>query len=128
MRFVMRRSPNTNATGASSTPGNTKPTCTRTSGLCEVDRNLAGIPEAVRKLDADLGRLSGRLANFFSVDPGKAMAHQSAINAALRAVPDLRAELLPVLADLQVAIAAPRDRLAEILGAIVRRRKRPESA
>jgi len=56
------------------------------------------------------------------------MAHQSAINAALRAVPDLRAELLPVLADLQVAIAAPRDRLAEILGAIVRRRKRPESA
>ena len=90
--------------------------------------SLAGIPEAVRKLDADLGRLSGRLANFFTADPGKAMAHQSAINEALRAVRDLRAEVLPVLADLQVAIAEPRDRLAEILGAIVRRRKRPESA
>ena len=96
--------------------------------LCEVDRHLAGIPEAVRKLDADLGRLSGRLANFFTADPGKAMAHQSAINEALRAVRDLRAEVLPVLADLQVAIAEPRDRLGEILGAIVRRRKRPESA
>jgi hypothetical protein len=44
------------------------------------------------------------------------------------AVRDLRTEVLPVLADLQVAIAAPRDRLGEILGAIVRRRKRPESA
>jgi hypothetical protein len=54
--------------------------------------------------------------------------HQSAINEALRAVRDLRAEVLPVLADLQVAIAAPRDRVAEILGAIVRRRKRTESA
>jgi hypothetical protein len=56
------------------------------------------------------------------------MAHQSAINEALRAVRDLRAEVLPVLTDLQVAIAEPRDRIAEILGAIVRRRKRPESA
>jgi hypothetical protein len=55
------------------------------------------------------------------------MAHQSAINEALRAVRDLR-EVLPVLTDLQVAIAEPRDRIAEILGAIVRRRKRPESA
>jgi hypothetical protein len=36
--------------------------------------------------------------------------------------------VLPVLADLQVAIAEPRDRVAEILGAIVRRRKRTESA
>jgi hypothetical protein len=40
----------------------------------------------------------------------------------------MRAEVLPVLVDLQVAIAAPRDRVAEILGAIVRRRERPESA
>ena len=51
----------------------------------------------------------------------------AAVAAAL-GIADVRAEVLPVLADLQVAIAAPRDRVAEILGAIVRRRKRTESA
>jgi hypothetical protein len=52
------------------------------------------------------------LRSFFTADPGKAMAHQSAINEARRAVRDLRAEVLPVLVDLQVGIAEPRDRWA----------------
>ena len=46
----------------------------------------------------------------------------------LRKASARREKPIAVLADLQVAIAEPRDRLGEILGAIVRRRKRPESA
>ncbi len=88
--------------------------------LVEVDRHLAEIPNAVRALDADLGRLSGRLASFFTADSGRAMAHQAEINAALLAVKDLRAEVLPKLAALQAAVAGPRDELARILTAIVR--------
>jgi hypothetical protein len=94
--------------------------------LAEIGRKLSAVPDEVRKLDADLGRLSGRLASFFTSDPGRALAHQDELNDALRAVRDLRAQVLPVLADLQVTIAEPRDQVAAVLGTIARRRRRED--
>jgi hypothetical protein len=69
-----------------------------------------------------LGRLPGRLKDLFAVDYGKAMAHQAEITETLHAVRDLRAEIMPALAEIQVAIAAPRDAVVEILKAIVVKR------
>jgi uncharacterized protein (DUF1778 family) len=92
------------------------------AALAEVSRNLTSIPEAVRKFDADLGRLSGRLKDLFALDYGKAMAHQAEITETLHAVRDLRAEIMPALAAIQVVIAAPRDAVVEIMEAIVVKR------
>jgi hypothetical protein len=92
--------------------------------LAELQRAVTAIPDSVRKLDADLGRLSGRLKDLFNEHPAKAMAHQDDINAALRAVRDLRAEIMPVLGDLQAAAAEPRDTIDAVLAAVMPRRHR----
>lgn len=87
-------------------------------------REVEAIPNGVRKLDANLGRLSGRIKDLFDTNPVNAMKYQDEINAALRAVRELRAEMMPVLADLQMANAEPRDRIEEVLVAIMPRRAR----
>jgi len=91
--------------------------------LVEVRRVLDGIPEAVRKLDADLGRTYGNLKDLFAYSPALARSHQSEINAALRAVRDLRAEIMPALLALRYAIIKPRDKADLLLGAIGGRRR-----
>ena len=92
--------------------------------LAEVQRAIEAIPKSVRKLDADLGRLSGRLKDLFNEHPANAMAHQGEINAGLRAVRDLRNEIMPVLADVQAANAEPRELLDDALAAIMPDRSR----
>jgi hypothetical protein len=92
--------------------------------LADLQRAIEAIPNSVRKLDADLGRLSGRLKDLFNEQPAKAMAHQEAINATLRAVRDLRAEIMPVLGDLQAEAAEPRDTIDAVLAAVMPRRHR----
>jgi hypothetical protein len=92
--------------------------------LADLQRAIETVPNSVRKLDADLGRLSGRLKDLFNEHPAKAMAHQDAINSGLRAVRDLRSEIMPVLADLQAANAEPRDAIDELLAALMPHRKR----
>src|SRR5664279_391299 len=91
--------------------------------LVEVRRVLDGIPEAVRKLDADLGRTYGNLKDLFAYSPALARSHQSEINAALRAVRDLRAEIMPALLALRYAIIKPRDKADLLLAAIGGRRR-----
>jgi hypothetical protein len=83
--------------------------------LADVSRKLLAIPEAVRRLDADLGKMNGRLKDLFNDDPALAYAHQDEINRTLFAVRDLRAAIMPALAEIQVAIAEPRDALARML-------------
>jgi hypothetical protein len=92
--------------------------------LADLQRTIETIPSSVRKLDADLGRLSGRLKDLFNEHPAKAMAHQDEINAALRAVRDMRGEIMPVLTDLQATNAEPRDALDDVLAAVMPRRRR----
>jgi hypothetical protein len=87
-------------------------------------RAIDAIPGSVRKLDADLGRLSGRIKDLFDTNPVNAMVHKDAINAALRDVRNLRAEIMPVLGDIQIASAEPRDRIEEVLVTIMPRRAR----
>jgi hypothetical protein len=91
--------------------------------LVEVRRVLDGTPEAVRKLDADLGRMYGNLKDLFAYSPALARSHQSEINAALRAVRDLRAEIMPALLALRYAIIKPRDKADLLLAAIGGRRR-----
>jgi Protein of unknown function (DUF1778) len=91
--------------------------------LVEVRRVLDGIPEAVRKLDADLGRTYGNLKDLFAYSPALARLHQSDINSALRAVRDLRAEIMPALLALRYAIIKPRDKADLLLAAIGGRRR-----
>jgi uncharacterized protein (DUF1778 family) len=92
--------------------------------LAEVGRRVAAIPEAARKLDADLGRLSGRLKDLFATDYGKAMAHQDAINLALRNVRALRAEVMETLSAMIEPCAEARDAVLEVMVKINRERKR----
>lgn len=92
--------------------------------LANLGRAVEAIPNSVRKLDADLGRLSGRLKDLFDANPVNAMAHRDQINAALRAVRNLRAEIMPVLEDLQAANAEPRDAIEDVLAAVIPRRPR----
>jgi hypothetical protein len=96
--------------------------------LSEVGRRIAAIPEAVRKLDADLGRLSGRLKDLFATDYGKAMAHQDAINLALRDVRGLRADVMETLGAMIEPCAQARDAVLEVMVKINRERKRDVAA
>jgi uncharacterized protein (DUF1778 family) len=91
--------------------------------LVEVRRVLDAVPEAVRKLDADLGRTYGNLKDLFAYSPALARSHQSDINSALRAVRDLRAEIMPALLALRYAIIKPRDKTDLLLAAIGGRRR-----
>jgi hypothetical protein len=87
-------------------------------------RTVEAVPGSVRRFDANLGRLSGRIKDLFDTNPVNAMAHRDAINAALRDVRNLRAEIMPVLGDIQIAIAEPRDQIEEVLVSIMPRRAR----
>jgi hypothetical protein len=87
-------------------------------------REVEAIPNGVRKLDADIGKLSGRLKALFDANPVNAMAHQDKINAALRDVRNLRDKIMPVLSDIQTASAEPRDRIEQVLVTIMPRRPR----
>jgi hypothetical protein len=81
-------------------------------------------PPAVSKLNADLGRMSGRLKELFETDYGKAMAHQEAINETLRDVRAMRAAIDVAVGEIRAELAEPRDELVEILGAIEKRRQK----
>jgi hypothetical protein len=91
-------------------------------GLADVLRKLLAIPEAVRRLDADLGKMNGRLKDLFDIDPAKAYVHQDEINRTLFAVRDMRSAIMPELAAIQVAMTEPRDLLIEMLRAASRKR------
>jgi len=81
---------------------------------------LAGAPKAIRDLEADLGRLSGRLSHLFTQNYARASLHREEIHETLWALRDLMRQVLPEIAKMSAAVAAPRAQIARILRAIAR--------
>ena len=76
---------------------------------------LLAAPQAVRDLEADLGRLSGRLSHLFTMDYALASEHRAEIHATLDEVRDLLRAMPEAVAALQAASAGPRAEVARVL-------------
>jgi hypothetical protein len=81
---------------------------------------LAGIPGAIRDLEADLGRLSGRLSHFFTVNYARASLHRDEIHETLWALQNLMRRVEPEIAKMSAAVAEPRSEIATVMRAIAR--------
>ncbi len=81
---------------------------------------LAGLPGAIRDLEADLGRLSGRLSHFFTVNYARASLHREEIHETLWAVQELMRWVQPEIAKMSAAVAEPRTEIATVMRAIAR--------
>ncbi len=79
---------------------------------------LAGIPGAVRDLEADLGRLSGRLSHLFTVNYARASLHRDEIHETLYALQDLMRRVLPEIEKMSAAVAEPRTEIATVMRTI----------
>jgi len=81
---------------------------------------LAGIPGAIRDLEADLGRLSGRLSHFFTLNYERASLHREEIHETLYALQGLMRRVLPEIETMGAAVAEPRTQIARVMRAIAR--------
>ncbi len=81
---------------------------------------LSGVPGAIRDLEADLGRLSGRLSHLFTVNHARASLHRDEIHEALWALQDLMRRVEPEIAKMSAAVAEPRSEIATVMRAIAR--------
>jgi len=71
-------------------------------------------------LEADLGRLSGRLSHFFTVNYPRADLHRDEIHETLWALQDLMRRVEPEIAKMSAAVAEPRTEIATVMRAIAR--------
>jgi hypothetical protein len=76
---------------------------------------LLTAPKTVRDLEADLWRLSGRLAHLFTVNYERASEQRAEIHAVLDETRDLLRTIPKEIMALQAAIAEPRAEIAGIL-------------
>jgi uncharacterized protein (DUF1778 family) len=83
--------------------------------LSTVVAALLAAPHAVRDLEADLGRLSGRLSHLFTVNYKLALEHRAEIHATLNEVRALRREMRQAVAALQAETIEPRGEVARVL-------------
>ena len=83
--------------------------------LSAVVATLAEIPKSIRDLEADLGRLSGRLSHLFTMNPVLAREHEFAINEVFFEIKDLMAKVLPQIDEVQMAVAEPRAQIADVM-------------
>ncbi len=81
---------------------------------------LAGAPKALRDLEADLGRLSGRLSHLFTENYDRASLHRDEIHETLWALQDLMRHVLPEIATMSATVAEPRAEIARVMRAIAR--------
>ncbi len=81
---------------------------------------LAGAPKALRDLEADLGRLSGRLSHLFTVNYARASLHRDEIHETLWALQDLMRRVQPEIAKMSAAVAEPRSEIVMVMRAIAR--------
>jgi len=81
---------------------------------------LSGIPGAVRDLEADLGRLSGRLSHFFTLNYERASLHREEIHETLYTLQDLMRRVLPEIENMGAAVAEPRAQIARVMRGIAR--------
>lgn len=82
---------------------------------------LAGAPGAIRHLEADLGRLFGRLSHLFTVIYARASLHRDEIHETLYALQDLIRRMLPEIVKMGAAVAEPRAEIATVMRAIARK-------
>jgi uncharacterized protein (DUF1778 family) len=83
--------------------------------LSAVVATMAAIPKAMRDLEADLGRLSGRLAHFFTLNPDVARQHADEINGTIWEIKTLMSRMLPEMQNVQELIAEPRTKIAHVM-------------
>ncbi len=81
---------------------------------------LAGAPKAIRDLEADLGRLSGRLSHLFTENYERASQHREEIHETLWALQDLMRRVQPEIVKMSAAVAEPRAEIASVMRAIAR--------
>jgi hypothetical protein len=79
---------------------------------------LMSAPRAVRDLEADLGRLSGRLSHLFTVDYKLALEHRAEIHATLNEVRETMRRMQPAIAALQAETVEPRAEIVSVLRAV----------
>jgi len=79
---------------------------------------LAGAPKAIRDLEADLGRISGRLSHLFTVNYDRASLHRDEIHETLFALQDLMRRVLPEIEKMSAAVAEPRTEIATVMRTI----------
>jgi uncharacterized protein (DUF1778 family) len=79
---------------------------------------LMSAPRAVRDLEADLGRLSGRLSHLFTVNYKLALEHRAEIHATLNEVRETMRWMQPAIAALQAETAEPRAEIVRVLRAV----------
>jgi len=79
---------------------------------------LMSAPRAVRDLEADLGRLSGRLSHLFTVNYKLALEHRAEIHATLNEVRETMRRMQPAIAALQAETAEPRAEIGRVLRAV----------
>src|ERR1700691_4861703 len=79
---------------------------------------LLSAPRAVRDLEADLGRLSGRLSHLFTVNYKLALEHRAEIHATLNEVRETIRRMQPAIAALQTETAEPRAEIGRVLRAV----------
>jgi uncharacterized protein (DUF1778 family) len=83
--------------------------------LSTVVAALLAAPQAVRNLEADLGRLSGRLSHLFTVNYKLASEHRIEIHETLNEVRALQREMRQAVAALQAETIEPRGEVARVL-------------
>lgn len=88
--------------------------------LSAVVATMAAIPKAIRDLEADLGRLSGRLSHFFTLNPDIARTHEPEINATFWDVKKLMAQMLPEIENVQGELAEPRSKISAVMKLLMR--------
>jgi len=87
--------------------------------LSAVVATMADIPQAVRDLEADLGRLSGRLAHFFTLNPDVAREHASEINGLIWEIKTLMERMQPEIRQVTLSLAEPRTKIADVMKALM---------
>jgi uncharacterized protein (DUF1778 family) len=79
---------------------------------------LMSAPRAVRDLEADLGRLSGRLSHLFTVNYKLALKHRAEIHETLSEVRETMRRMQPAITALQAETAEPRAEIVSVLRAV----------
>ena len=81
---------------------------------------LRGAPKAVEDLEADLGRLSGRLSHLFTVNYARASLHRDEIHETLWALQDLMRRMQPEIQKMQQLVAPARRSIALVMRGVAR--------
>jgi uncharacterized protein (DUF1778 family) len=81
---------------------------------------LSDVPKGMSNLEADLGRLSGRLSHLFTLNYERASMHREEIHETLKELRTLMRRVLPEIEKTQTMVAEPRTEITRVMRAIAR--------